>query len=219
MRRPVLIALTVVGSITVVMGGVGTFAALTDAARTGTNFVETGALPAAADIRLGPDQNCALADLSDDLTTALHTVSLLPSPTDSAHDEGVLCIKNVGVAPVTIRIGVVDLVDVETGCTGDESDVDTTCHPTEDVPVPRGELSESLRVDVPGRECHRPQPQIISTLTTTLSRLATQPGYLTELDPDVSLCVWVRVTLNASDSTVAQTDSVSWRYVVTAEAL
>lgn len=130
MRRSVLLTLAALGVVITVIGSIGLFAALTDTARTGTNIVDSAGLAASADIRLATATHSTGGPVTcgtyvENLTSGFFTVSnVVPG---FATSEIFFCIKNVGSQQVELSAAVDELTDTDIGCTGDESEYDTTC--------------------------------------------------------------------------------------------
>ncbi len=129
MRRPVLLTLAAVGGIIVMLGGTGIFAALTDTARSGTNSIDTDALPPSSDLRaataelVGSTISCG--SFSDNLASALITVS--GPPGSNSPNSYFFCLRNVGSQTINVTSQADEFTDVEIECTGDESVFDLTC--------------------------------------------------------------------------------------------
>ena len=125
MRRPVLLTLAAVGGVIVLLGGTGIFAALSDTARSGTNSVDSDALPPSSDLQVamwGVPTICG--PFGDDLTSSPIIVS---GPPGSGSGDYLYCLRNVGSHSVHLSMSLEELEETETGCTGDENIFDTTC--------------------------------------------------------------------------------------------
>jgi hypothetical protein len=218
MRRSLLLTVSVLGLLICVIGGTGLFAALTDSAHTGTNSVDSAALPSSANLQLasasfdGIDFTCST--FSDHLATGFFAL------TDVVPNSGytsAFCLRNVGSAPVTLTAVVDQLVDVDTGCTGDEADYqDLTCGNDQ-----AGELSSVLVTRIAEYSCVGAGSPIASYGSATLANAVT-PGPLGGLGAGQTKCYFVDIEYGPSvDVTLrqkAQSDRVTWRYVFTGQA-
>jgi hypothetical protein len=202
-----------------VIGGTGLFAALTDSAHTGTNSIDSAALPNSADLQLAtgsfnPATGVVCGTFSDDLATGLFNV------TDMNIGSGVgavLCIQNVGSAGVTLTAVVDQLTDVDTACTGDEADYgDTTCGGNG-----LGELSAVVETTITEVNCF--DATALATYGPAALSNAVTPGSIGTLGPGIGKCYMASVTYSANAGTIpqqqSQSDRVTWRYVFTAQAV
>ena len=119
-----------------------------------------------------------------------------------------ICLRNKGSATGTLFGSVVDRVDVEIACTGDEPSVDQTC-----VPGAMGELGSVLLIVGALR------PGCSGAAGTALSASfneAAIPIRLGELKKNAETCVQLRLdypsTTPALATLAAQTDRLTWRY-------
>jgi predicted ribosomally synthesized peptide with SipW-like signal peptide len=138
MGRHSLRIIMVLGALVTLVGGTGIFAVFSDRATGGENTVTSGTRPKSADLRIEPavldaaggfncdgDVDGSLFE-NDDTTTAQFTVTDA-QPGNSLGDAYV-CLKNVGSAVLALSVSAIDVVDVDTDCTGDEAiSGDTTC--------------------------------------------------------------------------------------------
>src|SRR4051812_14891150 len=116
------------GLVISLVGGTGIFAPFTDKAQSGPNSVTSGERPRAADLKLAMPVDllpCAAGDYSDNTTTAVLTATDAQPGFQQAH---FFCLKNAGSLALTVTVKPVDVVNVDTACTGDEEAAgDTTC--------------------------------------------------------------------------------------------
>lgn len=216
------LALVLLGLVASLLPLTGIIAGTSDTAQTGTNSAASRSEPASADIVLarggyvGADGSFECGAFTENLTTGFFALTNLTqgdmasANVDAANHE--LCVKNVGAAPVDVRVFVVERVDDEVSCTGDEADHDQTCGSGV------GELGDALVLHVgPDLSCGGnvgAEGQSFSTLETT--------GYLLgSLAPGQQLCGRLGVFYPNVSNTIlqrAQSDQVTWRYVVEATA-
>lgn len=212
MRRSVLLSVLVLGTVVTLVMGAGTFAVFTDRATTGQNSAQSKALPRAADLRLafgvsGPSA-CATATYVD--TNASPTMSISDAEPGTQSSEW-FCLKNVGSAALDVTTTVIDVVNVEIECTGDEgaAGIDDTCAPGEE-----GELGDVLTWYPRQVNCDL-SPGGISGYGGFLNS-PEPPVSLGNLAPDGILCGTVEVAygLNrpVNDQLRAQSDTVTWRF-------
>lgn len=157
MGRHSLRLTVVLGLLITVLGSTGIFAVFTDRATTGPNNVTSGSLPHAADLKIAAASEIGgeyLCDRDGDLqyeapeSTAAwmydHTLlshfnvgNLQPGETRTGQ---AFCLHNGGSSPLSLSVTALDLLDVETDCTGDEAAAgDLDCGPT-----PAGQLTENV---------------------------------------------------------------------------
>jgi hypothetical protein len=218
-RRPLLLTASTLGLLICLIGGTGLFAALTDTAHTGSNSIDSAALPPSADLKLATaseDQNgFVCGTFSDDLATGLITYSGMPP---NFGVGAALCIKNAGSQAVSLSAAVDQLTDVDLACTGDEADLgDTTCGNNL-----LGELSGVLNVSLGDYDCstvnllNNYQPGMLSSLAGTPQAMGT-------LGAGETRCFLIGVDYNGfsvppADQQRAQSDQVTWRFVFTGQA-
>jgi hypothetical protein len=214
-KNTYLAAVMVLGLVLTLVGGTGIFAVFTDRATQGTNTIDSGARPRAADIQLAVGTPVAGGGFScgafeEDLTTPLWTVVDL-QPGDS--HERYLCAKNNGAAGFMATLSVIDLVNKDSLCTGDESTVDATCG----TGTGAGQLASVLEVKVNGYDCGDSSLQ--GTMGPTgFSAMASTP-FSVSPDPlpagEVG-CVGISVAYASSTPEAsiqaAQSDGVSWKF-------
>jgi hypothetical protein len=214
MRRPLLLTLAAVGGLIVLLGGTGLFAALSDTARSGTNSVDSQGLASSSDLQIArslasdPMAPFACDAFSDDLASPLITTS---GDVDStAYDY---CVRNVGSRTVSLTVLAEDLVDEETGCTGDESLYDATCGGGP------GELSNLVEVVHEQRDCYT-SVQIMVGLTL-LRDTSITPVSLSTLGPGETKCFSARIVVSQATEEqrqAAQSDRLTWRFAWTGQA-
>jgi hypothetical protein len=210
MRRSVLVTMIVLGAIITIVGASGIHATFTDRATTGTNRAESGERPRAADLKLATMGGASIGDcqiFQDDLATGVFAMSdVQPGDRSTAY----LCLQNAGSSTLSASMTVIDLVDVETGCTGDEAAAgDATCGSGQ------GEIGQVLFALVAPFDC------------TTGSGITQVGDFLVGLGAGASLslgtispgavqCLSLEVgyPLNRTDTEVliAQSDEVTWRF-------
>lgn len=120
-----------------------------------------------------------------------------------------ICVRNRGDGDATLLLHVIELVDVDVGCTGDEALVDVSCGA-----AGWGELSDSLLQRVGIGSC-RQNPAFKSKWNRSLAELADRPLVLTgDLDDDERVCVrlQLRYVGGPDDGVVTQSDRTTWRY-------
>ena len=213
-RRPLLLSIVVLGVVVTAVAGAGTFAPFTDRATSGTNSVASGERPRAADLKLafnvsGPSA-CATATYVDDSTSpGITAANLQPG----SRQQAWYCLKNAGGSPVTLSAITTDLVDTDTGCTGDEAVVDTTCGNNQ-----AGELSSVLSTYVAKFPCEGGA----GTNSFGGMLVSPTPVDLGTLQPGETLCGAVEVSygLNrtADDVQRAQSDTSTWKWAFTGTA-
>ena len=232
MRKKLLVATMVLGTVISLMGAAGIFAVFTDRATTGTNTVTSGERARAAELRiatgslLGGVMVCS--PFTDDLVTGVFTVSNF-QPGSAQPIAGafptVICLKNAGSGTLSLSGTVIDLVDVDIDCTGDEAAAgDSTCGPLPGGAVNQGELAHLLQVSFTPLGCEGTTGDPSGPTTT----MPLDPGYpvsagLTpwpyaggSLAPGGTACVSIQVAYpggtSEAQAQAAQTDQVTWRF-------
>ena len=225
MERHSLRIVIVLGILVTLLGGTGIFAVFTDRATTGTATITSGERTRAADLKV------ALADKSEDgsvncdpdLNGMVEAFDDLVSPLFSATDVQpgqtanvtYLCLSNAGSGPLDATATVIDLTDLEDGCTGDEEAAgDTTCGAGD-----AGELSPLLLIDFDLLDCvgSGGSLSIITGYTEAPAAYAATPWHFTAdpIEPGATACL--RITsrypagVDEADAQQAQTDTVTWR--------
>jgi hypothetical protein len=212
-RRSLTLSVIVLGLVLTLVGGTGLFAAFTDTASTGTNSLTSGVRPRAADIQIvWPALNtadCAQpGNYVENSTTPGHTASdVQPGFVDK---QG-FCVRNVGVGVSGIAFRVIDRVETDIACTGDEAAAgDATCGG--DQP---GELGSVLAVNVSKFNCLTGD-LLLNTGNGPLGNdpNTSQPEWT--LGPSETWCgevmVWYLDGTTLTDGLRAQSDRVTWKY-------
>jgi hypothetical protein len=165
----------------------------------------TGTQPKQPDLQLALYTNAGCGAFADSLPPVVTASGVRPGDTVS---DQVICVRNVGDVGRLFLVGVADLADVDSACTGDEAAFDATCGGGGP-----GELSSSLMQRVGVDLCRR-SPPIDLTWDRSLPSLSTSPLLLADrLQKNSILCV--RLALRYEPGTVAvasQSDRASWRY-------
>ena len=215
MHRRVLTMTMALGLVVTAMGVTGIYAVFSDRATTGTNTAESGTQARTADLQIGTSAqgDCTDATFVEDLVTGVIDVSdMQPGDGPQLH---VLCLRNVGTARLILTVSAVDLVNTETGCTGDEEAAgDLTCGTAA---VGDGELGSVLIANVVPVDCIS-QAIEGAVVAQPIDSLTTPVG-LSGLDPNEVLCLRTAVTMPPAGGDVtsdslqrAQSDKVEWRY-------
>jgi hypothetical protein len=208
-RNLAAVALALGTSVSLLGGGI--FAVFTDRATTGQNDASTRAEARAADVRLatavfaGGVYQCGA--FVDDLATGVI------SATDLAPDFGTgtrLCLRNEGSAPVSAAWSVIELVDLDVACTGDEAAAgDATCGGNQ-----LGEASGALRTFIGRQDCGTDSP--LASFATTLASAAQGPTALpgdAPLAPGETACIALTVSYTPDGAQqLTQSDKATWRY-------
>jgi hypothetical protein len=221
-RRSLLLTTSVLGLLICLVGGTGLFAALTDSAHTGTNSVDTAALPSSAYLQLAAASQDPTAftcgDFSDDLATG--PISYSDAPASGFGGIGTaLCIRNAGSQSVSLAASIDQLADIDLACTGDEADLgDTTCG--NDL---QGELSGVLNTTITTYNCNFAATPLATYQPGMLATLANSPQAIGSIDPGVTICLFLNLSLDpaavpAGALQRAQSDKVTWRFVFTGQA-
>lgn len=210
-RRPMLMAMVVLGLVVTAVAGAGTFAPFTDRATSGTNSVASGERPRAADLKLAFNVdspfNCGSQTYADDLTSpGITAVDAQPGGTYAAY----FCLKNAGASPLTVSATTIDLVDTDTSCTGDEATVDTTCGGNQAGELGTVLFSYASRIDCTSGSGSQ---QFGNSLTSPT------PMALGSVLPGEILCGRIEAGYpqNRSPEEVqrAQSDTATWKYAFT----
>jgi hypothetical protein len=199
--------------LTVTLLGGGIFAVFTDRATTGQNDASTRAEARAADLKLATAERDAASgvyqcgDFVDDLDSGLiSTADLQPSSAVSSY----ACLRNDGSAAVTVDVSVLDLVDLDVACTGDEAAAgDTTCGSNQ-----LGEASPALFSGVARESCASGGNIgfVAPTLAEHSQTPIALPGTTATLAPGETACIRLSVAYIADDRQVIQSDLATWRY-------
>jgi predicted ribosomally synthesized peptide with SipW-like signal peptide len=216
MNRRLLVSLIALGSVVTLIGGAGIFAVFTDRATTGTNSVTSGEMASAADLLIA--QGVAPAGCGafvDDLVTGLFSITDA-QPGAGSLGQANICLKNAGSADLAYSVAAIDLVDVETDCTGDEAESgDATCGigPLGELGV--GELSPLILADIMQTDCTTGSPNGIG-LTNSLADLEGGGSLGMSAAPNAVVCLRIDMRyppgITDTAAQIAQTDQVTWRF-------
>jgi predicted ribosomally synthesized peptide with SipW-like signal peptide len=209
-RRPVMTTIMALGCVVSLAGVTGVFAAFTDRATTGPNSFESEDLGRAADLQIahgtaaGGPISCGA--FVDDLATGVLTISDA-SAAGGGGSTSWICLRNVGSATVSVRATLLDLIDTDTGCTGDEAAVDVSCGGGS------GELGQHLSVLQAAVTCADGAPAGSQGPVPFMSLVGT-PMSLGNLAPGASTCLVFNLTYQAdeAEALIAQSDTVTWRF-------
>lgn len=227
MGRQALRITILLGVLISIVGGTGIFAVFSDRATTGTNSAETGSRQAAVDLRIeaaalppagDPALNCdgnldgALFN-ADDLTTGIFSVNgIQPGDYPADADVAYLCLFNAGSGTIDVEATVIDIVDTDTACTGDEAVAgDATCGSNQ-----AGELSGAIAAQMEQLDCANFS---VSTpiQANSIANWPSVPAPLTSsLAPGAIACLafylWVPASTDETTLQIAQSDRVEWRF-------
>lgn len=217
MRR-LLTTTMALGLVVTAMGFSGIYAVFTDRASTGTNSVDSGEQPRAADLQIGAavQPDCSDATFTDNLLTGIFDLSdVLPGSDSTQHFK--LCVKNVGTAGLFLTVAATDVVETETDCTGDEAAAgDLTCGTPD---IGDGELGTVLTTQIVPYDCETffDIPGVL--VTSSIADLATTPGEFGSIAAGDTFCLDVIIFMptagayaTSDEVQQAQTDKVEWRY-------
>jgi len=225
-RRSVLITIMALGSVVTLTAVNGVFAVFTDRATTGTNSASSRSEPRSADIQIAegirdPQTGTIVCGtFDDDLTSGIVTATDMAPLGNAAFSN--LCLKNVGSRQVDLTASVIDLVDTDHACTGDEAVLDSTCGDGQE-----GEFSAQLGVGVgrqvlSGDSCHSGELSLNSgdTDPRTIGALSTTPLVVTSLAPGAGWCLTISLQDRAQGNaaTISQSDTSTWRFAIDATA-
>lgn len=217
MRRLLTVTMAL-GLVISAMNFTGIFAVFTDRATTGTNSAQSGAQPRVADLQIATPLpgtgNCDGVSWVDDLETGvISTTDLQPG---GASGFAALCLRNSGSASLDVTVTAIDVVDTETGCTGDEAAAgDTTCGTAA---AGDGELSGALIANVARQDCST-QATVLA-VSPWFSSFVSNGEAVGTLAPGDVACMYVSVQMltvgqtgvTLSQIQQAQSDKVEWRY-------
>lgn len=209
MRRPLALSLIVLGLVVTLIGGTGLFAPFTDRATTGVNSITSGERPKAADLKLSypaATVDCTGEIYSDDVTTpGISATNAQPGAVVVTR----FCLKNAGSAELALSATVADLSQVDVGCTGDETFVDTTCGSDG-----AGELGSVLYFIVRRSPCSGTGTG--SSFPSLLALSATPVVTMGLLPAGTTWCgeveTYYPLNLTADEVVAAQSDKVTWKY-------
>ena len=209
-RRPVLMTIIALGAVVTLTGANGVFAVFSDRATTGTNSATAPAQPSSADLQISTathdsgDGSTSCGTFVDDLETGIFTATELVA---NSSFHAYVCVRNAGSRHLDITTSVIDLVDTDTGCTGDEGSLDTTCGGDQ-----LGELSGVVGVYGSVGSCSDVGTGFVSG--NKLDSMASTPVALTSLEPGEHACVHFGIELDAVGDaiTTTQSDTVTWKF-------
>jgi len=203
------------GLVITAMGATGIYAVFSDRATTGTNSASSGTQARTADLQIGTSVqgDCADATFVEDLATGV--IDVADMQPGGSPQVRYLCIRNVGTARLALTVSAIDLVNTETGCTGDEeASGDLTCGTAG---IADGELGSVLIAGIVPVDCTSQAIEGV-VVAQPLDSLTTGVGF-TGLDPDDVLCIRTAVTMPPAGGDVtsdslqrAQSDKVEWRF-------
>jgi hypothetical protein len=222
MGRHALRITILLGILITLVGGTGIFAVFTDRATTGTNSAETGSRQQAVDLKIETalldapvtcdgDLNLQLFD-QDDLTTGIFSVSgVQPGAYPADADVAYVCLLNAGSGTIDVEASAIDIVDTDTGCTGDEAAAgDATCGGDQ-----LGELSGAIAAQMEQLDCATAgsTPIQSNSIANWASIPAQLPGSLAPGDiACLAFYLWVPASTDETTLQIAQSDKVAWRF-------
>lgn len=223
MGRQSLRLTMLLGVLITAIGGTGIFAVFTDRATTGTNNAETGQRQKAVELKIstalldGPAVNCdgdqdSVMFEDDDLQTGIFSVSnIQPGDYPADADIAYVCLLNAGSGTIDVDVTAINVVDTDTGCTGDEAEAgDATCGSNQ-----LGELSASIATQMEQVDCDTTvgAPIQSNSIANWASVPASVPG---SLGPGDVVCLafylWLPASADETTLQVAQSDKVEWRF-------
>jgi hypothetical protein len=215
MRRLLTVTMAL-GLVISAMSFTGIFAVFTDRASTGTNTAESGEQPRTADLLIGTTEstNCVGAVYSDDLATGIWDLSdLVPGPD---YDSTMICLKNIGTAELTLTVTAIDVVETETGCTGDEAAAgDATCGTAG---LGDGELGSVLITSLVQSNCLT-GVNVSDSFSGSIQDLAGGANAVGTVAPGEVACIYTTWAMpeagpfaTSDELQQAQSDKVTWRY-------
>jgi len=216
-RRNAYLSIMVMGAVITMVGGTGIFAVFTDRATQGPNTADSGPRPSAADIQIAmatsTGNGIECGTFQEDVTTAEFQESNMQP---FSYDYRYMCVKNVGAAPVTLTLSVIDLASSDPQCTGDESTVDDHCGEG----AGHGQLADILFAEFYNYDCdgtfHLSTGESVTAATSNPLQVTAAP-----LDPGQTRCTQIGVSYPNGDVTLvqqAQSDSISWKFAFDAIA-
>jgi hypothetical protein len=224
MERHTLRIVIVLGVLVTLLGGTGIFAVFTDRATTGTNSAETGSRQQAVDLKIeqalldAAGVNCdgnldGMLFNQDDLATGIFSVSgMQPGNYPADADTAYVCLFNAGSGTIDVEATVIDLVDTDTGCTGDEAAAgDTTCGSNQ-----VGELGGAIAAQMEQLDCNSTAAST-PIQSNSLAYWPASPAPLNaSLAPGDVACLafylWVPASTDETTLQLVQSDKVEWRF-------
>jgi hypothetical protein len=217
MRRPVLITLAAVGGVIVLLGGTGIFAALSDTARSQTNYIDSGALAPSADLQVATAQYVGnvltCGQFTEDLTSTM--ISIVGPPGADNGQSYPYCLRNVGSQSVDLTVLAENLSDFEMDCTGDESAYDTGCGPG----MGLGELGDIVQVSHQQFDCAT--GAFVAANLYLLRDTSFTPVSLGTLGPNETRCfaaLFFQSNSTGAQRQAAQSDRLLWQFAWTGQA-
>jgi hypothetical protein len=226
MGRHALRITIMLGVLITLVGGTGIFAVFSDRATTGLDLLESGPRTSAADLKIelaaydAGDVNCdgdldAVLWDQDNLTVPFQTASYIQQPGGSL-PTAYVCLKNAGSGSLVLTASVIDLVDADTDCTGDEAILgDTSCGVDANDTPQVGELSPYVAATLERVVCNDADMPFTSNSWEGVVQLTAYDIGGGPLAPGEIACVRIRVTYSDAGEVVAQlaqTDTVTWRF-------
>ena len=215
MNRRLLVSLMALGAVITLVGAAGIFAVFTDRATTGTNSVTSGERPSAAHLQITTWQDgVCVGTPVDDLVTGLFEITDA-QPTGFLGTPKYVCLMNAGASSLSLSVAALDLVDIETDCTGDEAAAgDASCGIVGGV-AGAGELSQVLNIDIFQWGC----TSAVTENNGDSIRLVDLAGGMLlgvpALTPGDTMCLRLRVLYppgSPETAQIAQTDQATWRF-------
>jgi predicted ribosomally synthesized peptide with SipW-like signal peptide len=222
MRRSLLITVMALGAVVTLLGTTGVIAVFSDSADTPANSFETGALAPTADIGVaqtdvdGANPCIHEGVFRENFAFSFFSTSGEPGTTTPGPH---ICINNAGSGTLALSASTFDVFDSDTGCTGDEGAVDTTCGLVGGV-AQEGELSPLVEQIFLEEECDGG-----ADITSRGDDVAALQGAVFPLDrliaPNELVCFEIVLAYHPTQSqaTIAQTDRVEWRLRFTGTAV
>jgi hypothetical protein len=212
----VLLTLAAVGGVIVLLGSTGLFAALSDTARSGTNYVDSGALSPSADLQIAAAQiegsGIACGEFGENLESGVYSVVSAPGADGPIY---FYCLRNIGSQTVDLSVAAENLTDFEMDCTGDEAEYDSDCGSG----TGPGELSVFVNVSHQRLNCEL--GTVTADSVTLLRDTVLTPVSLGTLGPNEMSCFGVVIyQSSATDAQrqAAQSDRLLWQFAWTGQA-
>ena len=217
MRRPVLLTLAAVGGVIVLLGSTGIFAALSDTARSDTNYIDSGALAPSADLQVATAQLVGgvftCGEFSENLTSV--SMSINGPPGVDTGQVFPYCLRNIGSQTLTLSVLAENLNEFEMDCTGDEAEYDTGCGLGNGF----GELGDFVQVEQAVVDCATGAPN--SSSVNLLRATSIAPMALGTIGPNATRCFAVRYYQSSATEAqrqAAQSDRMAWQFAWTGQA-
>jgi hypothetical protein len=217
-RRPALLTVVALASVSALMSVTGVFADFGDTATGGENDVTSADLLTGVDLQIAPyivdpfDPQGAgsCGDFTDDTETKLFEAELVDV---GSNLWGSYCVRAVGTTNARFSVAAIDVVETEAACTGKERDVDATCGEG------LGELSSVAWWHWSLMDCATGEPTFPGNAGLRFPH--DDAPILRPLPMDGSpVCVRFDVSINSQSAvdrlSAAQSDAMSWRFRFTA---